>query len=220
MRTCIYCSGPIPDTLRKGTKFCKRRCGEEYNSDLRSGVAAVRTCQCCGNEFSSRYGKKRFCSRECNSKFHNALRPPRAKGRTRKEYRGTCHTCGKEFVGHSEKRIFCSLQCLRAINEPKRRERYLATVAELAKAPEYSKAQLRDARHNKAMLEGDPSLIKGRELILEKANRIIQYWNERQRMEAWVERKRVLNRERMERYRQKKMRSCENNPCTLSPMGV
>lgn len=106
---CAICHHPIPDTLRKGSKYCSDGCRKKARAmkarQQRAEQRSVLICPACGKAFKQKILTQKFCSAHCKQVYHDT-----------KEKRGytafTCAICGKEFYsGVSGPHMYCSDEC-------------------------------------------------------------------------------------------------------------
>lgn len=114
-----------------------------------------------------------------------------------------CIVCGKPFPLTRLNRQSCSHTCAEKHHTKKRREQDEIAKRSILEPPLYSKTELFEARiHIKTY--STPELAKGREYVIIKAQRIIDYWKTREETENRVFALRKRNSLGLQRYKQKK----------------
>lgn len=123
-----------------------------------------------------------------------------------------CVWCGEWFPVTRSTRMTCSNQCAeRKKNKDKLESIQIAKKA-VSEPPLYSKGELYEARHH-IKLYDTPELARGREYVLIKAHRIVEYWANRQRFEDFLTKRRAERNEEQNRRRERK-RNKQNDKTT------
>ena len=79
----------------------------------------TKTCPVCGQEFTTRNGKRIYCDDKCKD------RAQKARTLRVKVYTKVCPQCGKEFSAEHNQRVYCSRACRnRANNNPTKRHKH------------------------------------------------------------------------------------------------
>lgn len=114
-----------------------------------------------------------------------------------------CVWCGKLFPVTIHNRQTCSKVCAHRQHNRVSMQNDRQAIKALKEQPLYSKTELYEARLLLKTYK-TPELAKGREYLLEKAVRIVQYWENRERMEMRIIKLRNRSRAANERYLAKK----------------
>jgi hypothetical protein len=125
--------------------------------------------------------------------------------------KANCVWCGNLFPLTIHNRQTCSKVCAHRQHNKISMQNDRQAVKALKELPLYSKTELYEAR---VLLKTytTPELTKGREHLLEKAARIVQYWENRERMEIRIIKLRNRSRASNERYRAKKKEIKNDTP--------
>jgi hypothetical protein len=118
-----------------------------------------------------------------------------------------CRECGVEFTSSDPRRRHCTKAC-KTIRDRRRIADRRAQIAETALSqPQYTIAELREAKHHISLYGDDPKLARGREFLLIKAHQIVDYFRARQEAEYLFARRRQQGLERTKRYQQRKKKN-------------
>lgn len=96
-----------------------------------------------------------------------------------------CIVCGKPFPATRPNRQSCSSVCAKKHCDKQLMAKDKMARRAILEPPLYSKTELMEAKHN-IKLYDTPALAKGREYVLIKAHRIVDYWRKREEMENRV----------------------------------
>lgn len=113
---CIQCGKEfnVSPYKKDSTKFCSKKCHNEYKTGKRKSEYIIKICPSCGKEFEIlKSSKKKYCSEQCN------------KDRNEKYMPYNCDGCGKEMrikktlyqrlLDGKQKSITCSRECANAM---------------------------------------------------------------------------------------------------------
>lgn len=114
-----------------------------------------------------------------------------------------CVWCGKSFPLTIHNRQTCSKFCAHRQHNKVSMQNDREAMKAINEPPLYNKTELYEARFLLKTYK-TPELTKGREYLLEKAARIVQYWENRERMEMRILKLRERSRAANERYLAKK----------------
>lgn len=117
--------------------------------------------------------------------------------------RKDCIVCGTSFPLTRPHRIMCSKKCRNARSEALESQREAAARRALKEPPLYSKTQFFEAKHH-IQLYDTPDKARGREYVLIKAHQIVDYWKNREAMEALILRAKERSRQSTARYEERK----------------
>jgi hypothetical protein len=114
-----------------------------------------------------------------------------------------CVWCGKSFPLTIHNRQTCSKFCAHRQHNKVSMQNDRQAINALKQQPLYTKTELYEARVYLSTYT-TPELSRGREYLLEKSKRIVEYWKERERMEMRIIKLRNRSRVASERYLAKK----------------
>jgi hypothetical protein len=106
----------------------------------------------------------------------------------------------------------CSNQCAQRKRNQEKLDAIQVVKKTVSEPPLYSKGELYEARHH-IKLYDTPELAKGREYVLIKAHRIVEYWANRQKLEDFLVNRRAELNEEQNRRRERK-RNKQNDKTT------
>lgn len=123
-----------------------------------------------------------------------------------------CVSCGNWFPVNRSTHMACSNQCAQRKRKQEKLDAIQVVKKTVSEPPLYSKGELYEARHH-IKLYDTPELAKGREYVLIKAHRIVEYWANRQKLEDFLVNRRAELNEEQNRRRERK-RNKQNDKTT------
>jgi hypothetical protein len=122
-----------------------------------------------------------------------------------------CVSCGNWFPVNRSTHMACSNQCAQRKRNQEKLDAIQVVKKTVSEPPLYSKGELYEARHH-IKLYDTPELAKGREYVLIKSHRIVEYWANRQKLEDFLVNRRAELNEEQNRRRERKRNKQNDTP--------